>query len=329
MHIFIDESGRAIQTEKEAVTCVAALIVPDSQLDAVNNWFLAIEKEYETPIKGRKIDQKLRDRILRELLSFDVFVECTAIDIGLHSTDIITYHKEKRAVYIGNTPRANNLFLQEIRTSFSKKIKEISNQLYIQANLTWHLVELVLRHGSIYYSQKRPEELGSFHWIIDPKEPGRVTPYEKLWSELVLPYLQCQPPLLSIIGHDYSHLERFAIPDADIEAYQTDSGRKLRKEDYPIDLKKMMTEHLEFPDDKNTPGLRLIDVIANTIFRSLNGSLDIHGIQHIGPLFFMRRPNHCISLHALYDIPNEATRLKSYKTAIHAIESKNRPIWIS
>lgn len=329
MHIFIDESGRAIPSEKNPVACVTALVVPDSQLDNVNKWFLAIENEYGKPIKGRKIDQKLREIILSELLKFDVFVECAAIDMTLHSDEITSCHKENRACFINDNPPTKNPFLQEMRSSFSKKIKETSNQLYLQAGLTWHLVELVLRHGTIYYSQKRPEELGAFHWVIDPKQAGQITSYEKLWSELVLPYLQCQPPLLSVIGHDYGHLERFSITDEEIESFRTDSGRKLCKEDYPLNLKKIMTEHLEFPDDNNTPGLRLVDVIANTIFRSLNGNYNSQESQYIGPLFFIRQPNHCISLQALYDIPKDKVRNKNYREVLFSIERKNRPIWIT
>lgn len=94
-----------------------------------------------------------------------------------------------------------------MRSSFANRIAKTSNQLYLQAILNWHLLELVLRHGTIYYSQNRPEELRAFHWIIDPKQAGQIIPFEKLWTELVLPYLQCQPPLTCIKGHDYSYLE--------------------------------------------------------------------------------------------------------------------------
>jgi len=328
MHTFIDEAGRGLAAEKEAVTCVTALVVPDSQLENVTAWFLAIENEYGEPIKGRKIDQKLRDRILSELLQFDVFVECTAIDMGLHSIDAVSQHKEKRALFIEKNPPTQNPFLQKMRSSCAEKIKKTSVQLYLQGNLTWNLVELVMRHATIYYSQKRPAELGAFHWVIDPKEAGQITPYEKLWTELVLPYLQCQPSLISINGHDYTYLERFAVTDADIELLHTDSGKKLHKEDRPLDLKKIMTEHLSFPDDKSTPGLRLVDVIANAIFRCLNGRANFREYENIGPLFFLRKPLNCVSLQALVDIPQEKLRDRPYRKVLLSIERKNRSIWL-
>lgn len=329
MHIFIDEAGRGLAAEKEAVTCVTALVMPDSQLEDMTAWFLAIENEYGGPIKGRKIDQKLRDRILRELLKFDVFVECTAIDMSLHSIDAVSQHKEKRAFFIENTPSTQNPFLQKMRSSFAEKIKNTKVPLYLQGNLTWSLIELIIRHATIYYSQKRPVELGAFHWVIDPKEAGQITPYEELWTGLVLAYLQCQPSLMCVKGHDYTHLERFAVTDADIEVLHTDSWKKLCKEDRPLDLKKIMTEHLSFPDDKNTPGLRLVDVIANAIFRCLNGGENFRDYQNIGALFFMRKPLNCVSLQALIDIPQDKLQDRPYRKAILSIERDNRPIWLS
>ncbi|HEX4840252.1 MAG TPA: hypothetical protein VFU89_07425, partial [Rhabdochlamydiaceae bacterium] len=323
------EAGRGLTAAKEAVTCVAALVIPDSQLDAVNTWFLKLESEYGQTIKGRKIDQPFRDRILKELLNFDVFVECTAIDMSLHSISNIETHRDNRATFIENNPPTQNPFLQKMKTSFAERIRATKAPLYLQTNLMWNLVELVLRHATIYYSQKKPEELGVFHWIIDPKEAGKITAYENLWKELVLPYLQCRPSFTCIEGHDYTHLERFAISEKDIEQLHTDSGKKLCKEDRPLDLKKIMTEYLEFPNDKDAPCLRLVDVIVNAIFRCLNGGTAFKDYQNIGALFFKRTHSNCVSLQSLEVIPQEKLRQRPYRNTLLSIENDNRPIWLS
>lgn len=44
MHIFMGEAGRGLSEPKEAVTCVTALVVPDSQLEDMTSWFLKIDK---------------------------------------------------------------------------------------------------------------------------------------------------------------------------------------------------------------------------------------------------------------------------------------------
>ncbi len=249
--------------------------------------------------------------------------------MDLHPADAVTEHKKNRALFIRDNPTTTNPFLQKIKSSFSKEIIKTSNQLYVQANLTWNLVELVLRHATIYYSQKRPEELGSFHWVIDPKEAGCITPYEKLWTGLVLPYLQCSPSIICIKGHNYSHLERFAFTDADIKSFHTDSGKKMCKEDLPLNLTKIMTEHLSFPDDKNTPGLRLVDVIANAIFKCLNGDSNFKKHENIGALFFIRKPLNCISLQSLVNISKAKCQNRPYRKTLLSIEKDNRTIWLS
>ncbi len=329
MHTFIDEAGRGNPLDKKSFTCVAALTIPDSQIEEINQWVLGIEKKQGELLKGRKLSPELRNKILEELINFDVFVECTAIDMRTHSINTTSEHQQKRALYIESTPLTVNPFLQKIRSTFAEKIRATSSPLYLQANLTWLLIELVLRHATIYYSQKRPKELGTFHWIVDPKQAGQCTNFEKLWTELVLPYLQCKPPLISITGHDYSYFERFAISDSDIELYHTDSGKKLSKEDYPLDLKKIMTEHLSFPDDKDTPGLRLVDIIVNTLFRCLNGSSEFINLDNVGRLFFLRNPTNCISFLTLEKTVNITKTNKELLKILQSLGAANRPIWIS
>lgn len=328
MHTFIDEAGRGNPLDKKSFTCVAALTIPDSQIEEVNQWVLELEKQQGGLLKGRTLLPDMRNKILKELANFDVFVECAAIDMKTHPDSTTSEHQQKRASYIEITPVTVNPFLQKIRSAFAQKIRETSLPLYLQANLTWLLIELVLRHATIYYSQKRPEELGDFHWVIDPKQAGQVTNFENLWVELVLPYLQCKPPLMSIKGHDYSCFERFAVSDEDIELYRTDSGKKLSKEDYPIDLKKIMTENLCFPDDKDTPGLRLVDVIVNTIFRCLNGSSESINLNSLGRLFFLRDPTSCISLLTLEKTVNITKTNKELLKILQSLGAVNRPIWL-
>lgn len=329
MHTFIDEAGRGNPLDKKSITCVAALTIPDSQIEEINQWVLEIEKQEGEPLKGRKLTPGLRNKILDELMKFDVFVECSAIDMKFHPIDLTSEHQQKKAGFIGSTPPTTNPFLQKMRSAAAEGLKETSLPLYVQAHLIWLLIELVLRHSTIYYSQRRPEELGAFHWIIDPKQPGQITDFEKLWTDLVLPYLQLKPPLISITDHNYSYFERFAVPESEIESYRTDSGKTLSKTDYPLDLKKIMTEHLSFPDDKDTPGLRLADVIANTIFRCLNGSSESINLESIGRLFFLRRPTSCVSLLTLEKTVNTTKANKELLKTLQKLEAANRPIWIS
>lgn len=326
MHTFIDESGRALTSEAKPVACVTALVVPDKQVEDLNEWFLNIEKQQGKQIKGSKLNMESRKLILKELQQFDVFIECTAIDMKLQSDEGISEHRAKKAEFISTSLPPNNPFAHALRTKFANKILSTPNQLYLQAILSWRLIDLVMRHATIYYSQKRPEELGAFHWVIDPKEAGRITPYEDMWTQLTLPFLQSQPPLTCVTGQDYSFLDKFSITK--IEDWISDSGKTISADDHALDLKKIMLENLSFPDDKNTPGLRIVDIVANTIHRMLNDGKESVLYDILGPLFFKRTGQNCINLITLSGASKEKINSRGYRTTIINTEKMNRPIWI-
>lgn len=331
----MDESGLALPVEKHSkkpsVFCVVALIIPSEQLSSLENWFVSLEKDHGTPIKGSKIkDINLRTKIIQGLRSFDVFVECSAIDMRLHTEETVSTSKQKSTHVLEDGGITKNPIVQSMRKDFAEKIKATANQLYLQAVLTWNLVGVVLEHSTIYYSQKRPEELAAFDWVFDAKEAGKVTTYEKLWSEFVYPYLQSQPPFPYVRGHDYSFFEKFYVRDHHL--YQTDSGLKLNTILAPLDLKKILS-NLSFADDQNTPCLRLTDVLANTLFQCLNGSLGLEISRELGPLFFKRplfkRPQYnSINLIALETVPLEEIATPLYKSTITTIDRASRPIWL-
>src|SRR5439155_26402891 len=85
------------------------------------------------------------------------------------------------------------------------------NQLYVQFVLTNHLLAQVLQDSTLYYAQRKPQELGDFRWIIDAKDQA-VTPYEDLWSKMVMPFLQSKflaEPFIMLKQADYSAFEQF------------------------------------------------------------------------------------------------------------------------
>lgn len=330
MHIFIDESGNPSPNNKpkgkSPVCCLAALVVPDTQVQLLNTWLLSLENNHGKKIKGSEIDDRLRCQILQELRNFDVFVECNSIDMTFHNDITVTEHKQGRSFVLANPP-AKNPNLAKMRSDFSKKIIGLSNQLYIQANMMWALVEKVILLSTIYYSRTRPCELENFYWNVDSKEKGKILETEKLLTELLPAYLQCQPPLICVSdpAHDYSYLEKFAVKD--IETWQTDTGLKLTAADYPISATQMIKEHFYFKDDVLTPGLRIVDLVSNTIYKILNGKGNADFIRLIGQLIFIREPDNCVGLSSLRKISEEEGRKVSYKKAVWSMRKYNRSIW--
>ena len=81
-----------------------------------------------------------------------------------------------------------------------------SYPLYVQAILTIELIANVLQKATLYYAQRKPNELGRFKWVIDAKDEA-ITPYEDLWSKIVLPFLESRSlsePIRLLKQADYS-----------------------------------------------------------------------------------------------------------------------------
>ena len=99
--------------------------------------------------------------------------------------------------------------------SATRASKSYSLQLNIQSAVIFELVRTVIEHGTMYYSQRRPEELANFHWGIDAKGDNSVpTPWEKWWTMFIKPALQTKfvhDPIGSLTIGDDSHMERFAF----------------------------------------------------------------------------------------------------------------------
>src|SRR5450755_1535772 len=87
----------------------------------------------------------------------------------------------------------------------------VSVQLYAQFVLLTTLVQSVLESATLYCVQRTPRTLGSFTWRIDAKDT-QVTPYEKLWQQMVGPMLEYRSlsaPLCQLEGADYSAFNRY------------------------------------------------------------------------------------------------------------------------
>jgi hypothetical protein len=75
------------------------------------------------------------------------------------------------------------------------------------------LLTQLLERSTMYYSTRRPEELGEFNWVVDAKG-NTQTPneWEQWWSKFIPLALQTrsfQQPFKQIPLGDYSHMERF------------------------------------------------------------------------------------------------------------------------
>jgi len=166
-----------------------------------------------------------------------------------------------------------------------KQLRNLSNQLYVQAFCAIELLYKVIQKATLYYAQRRPEELAEFYWTIDAKDQ-KITPYEELWSKIITPMLQSkslEEPFIQLDGADYSYFSKYfgVKPEPPEHLKTVVSGKK--PFNY-VEIKEIYHSNLRFEQLHKNYGLQIIDILTNAIRRAMNGNLQISGWSQIGKL---------------------------------------------
>jgi hypothetical protein len=319
MHIFIDESGSFTRPGEPAVSAVGALVVPDRRLPYLIRRYLKIRPslpQEKGEVKGRLLSEDQVASIVALINRVDALFEVSVIDMAMHSEADIASHKagQEHAMTSNLTAEHHENIHKEI-AALRSRLEEMAHQLYIQSVLTFDVIARVLRHSTLYYAQRIPRELSAFSWIIDGKEPFRVTPWEDWWSQVVLPMLQSKflrEPMWHLKGADYSHYDR---------SFQAELGDHLmefvkdKSATDATDLRKVMS-HFRFSSEPE-PGLELADIVTNAVRRAMMGNLQIDGWRHV-PCLMIHRKFHYIAMIALTN--KDAPSNPGYMPVLHHFE---------
>ena len=290
MYIFIDESGSFVipTNGKWSVCCLAALVFCDEEYPEIVKEFESLKSswgEQEKEIKGRDLEERQIASVIQLLARHDVIFLPTTIDMGLQSLDGIQKHKEASVAGITKniTPAHSENLVKQLQ-SLQDKLRHLPEQLYIQFVMGSALIAEVLNIATLYYVQRRPQELGRFEWMVDAKDKSR-TPYEDLWLNMICPVLMSKSlssPVMLLKGADYSAFQGFIgvlpkVPEY-LSKVVTDKGPF----DY-VDIGKLL-ETVHFKESREEPGLQLIDILCNALRRSMNGNLKREGWETLGCL---------------------------------------------
>ena len=301
MHILIDESGTFTPLlGRHSVSVVGGLIIPEQQFAKIEKTYKGLRPQLANDneeVKGRSLSERAVASVVAMLHRYQVLFEVTAIDMGIHDETTIRAHKsaQEEAITRHLTP-AHHPDMRAGVLQLRMRLERMPLQLYTQSVATFDLIERIVDHATLYYSQRRPQELGAFHWVADAKEATRITDWEEWWSFVVMPMLQSKSlrNLMAMFAEgDYSHFERFSaeIP-AYLKPYMCNSVTNLA-----TDVKKLMTENFRFSCAAE-PGLELVDVLVNATRRALVGNLGIEGWRRIPELMIHRR-HHYINMISL------------------------------
>jgi hypothetical protein len=308
-----------------SVSLVGALIVPDERLQNLEKQYKKLSRNFprdqKGEVKGRLLDEKQVASVIPMLFENSALFEAAGVDVGAHSEDGLKAFQLQQAEKMTNglTDQHNENLKKQV-WEYRKRFEQFSLPLMTQTIVTFELIYRIIEFSTMYYSTRRPNELGNFHWIIDAKG-NLATPnqWEEWWSVVVMPFLQSRSfkePFKFVDFGDYSKLERFEVEADDF----------LRKEANwkegdppPLDVKAIVSESFDFTPIAS-PGLEIVDILTNATRRALNGNLRKEGWRRIPELMIHRNPQY-ISMHALQDLPK---KIYPYAKVLHAYSRGGR-----
>lgn len=298
MHTFIDETGSFSGFGiPKSLSLIGALVVPGTRLAKLEKAYL--KRRVDLPkhngeVKGRLLDEAQILSLTRLLRENSAIFKATAVDFAYHSEAGLTTFKKGQAEKItGGLTDEHEEALKKQMWEFRRRFESYSLPLVVQTILTFQFLPAVLEMSMMYFSTRRPQELGAFHWVVDAK--GNMdTPidWENWWSKMVLPFTETRgysKPLRELPIGDYSHMKRFETP---ITPFQRKMARRKEDDNRPAyNLKMIFDEDFKFSKEP-VPGLELVDIVTNATRRALVGNLRKEGWNEIPTLMIHQNPQY-------------------------------------
>ena len=172
MYIYIDESGpfRKHSNKPDQVSCLGGLVLPSKHRDEIFAIYTSLRERLgiKEHVRGSSLTAAQVAAVVEILLPFEPLLIIQAVEMAHHPDPSIQQRKELQAEqFVANITRDfSPLVVQEMH-NLREAYRGLSNQLFVQAEVTTSLVEEILRAVTIYYCQRAPEELAEFRWVID------------------------------------------------------------------------------------------------------------------------------------------------------------------
>lgn len=294
MEIFIDEGGQFTRATDWSVVC--ALALPDKEVGRARRKLAYLTRDWPKAPKGELKGGSLTADHLAALVDLlfarDGLFHVVAIDMVKENDEDLKDHKHKQCELLTAelTPEYYDSLVAEI-WKLRKTLEGMPVQLYVQSKLMTELTAIVIDDTTMYFAQRRPRELGSSKWIIDAKDPCRITTQEKWWRDTLGPLQESrsrrQP--FSRVAHsdfDYSFMDKSY--EFEKEMWYPGKPRELVK---GYDIKKILSEQISFKDSRLDILLQAIDILSNFLRRLLMGRIVDPAVAHtLGRLQIHRRP---------------------------------------
>lgn len=287
MQVFIDESGTFTGYHAGSISVVGALAIPDGNMPRLRKKYARIRKGLLTDgdeVKGRDLNPAQVNRVVRLIKDRNAIFEVTAVDLGLHTeAGVLTYRQQLAAQMQAQLPQIPDAVREQVAAA-SNYIPQISAQLFLQALVTFDLMHRVISHTTLFFAQRKPETLGTLNWVIDGKNPDKVTNWEnwlKFYAQGALATLSARDPAPRPNPKEGSLLNFTYFDKAHNGKFGNDEG---------IDPA-LLLKHVRFSSDIEM-GLELVDILCTAIRRTLRGILDRAGWINVHKLMIDRNDSY-------------------------------------
>ncbi len=295
MHIFIDESGTFALSEKpSSVSAVGALVIPSYQMPGFEKLYGRVRRtlpKHNGEVKGKLLSEDQVVEVAEVVRKVGGVFEVLLMDMGLHTKAGLEAHRAGQAEAV--TANLTDLHHPNLKTNvwaLRRELEDMSLQLYVQAFAMETLIYHTINHLQTYHAFHNPAELRAYHWVIDAKhrdgEP--LAPWEEWWRKAVLPLLEShtfKEPFMMVEGGDYSGLSRY---ETTVSEWKQQFIKPSAREGH-FDLKLLMTEDFRF-SSASEPGLEVVDILVNTMRRSVSGNFSRDGWMALPQLMINRKP---------------------------------------
>jgi hypothetical protein len=309
MHIFIDESGSFTGFEAGSISVVGALVIPDVMMGNLTKKYAKFRsslRQENGEVKGRLLTEKQVDKVVTLLVRNEALFEITALDLGLHKENTVReYQKKLGEQMLAKVPKFREDVQPEVKAA-SEYILKAPVNLFLQALTTFDVLHNVITKATTFLAQRKPCELGSFAWIIDGKEPAKVTRWEEWWAHYAqgaLASMSKRRPAMMLpedFHADYSFFDKFNSDEAD--------GEKATS-------LKLLLKDLKFSSEVQY-GLEFVDILTNAVRRALTGNLQQAGWQNIHRLMIHGNDGPYISF-VLFQEGGDVIHDASYKNVVN------------
>jgi hypothetical protein len=291
LQIFIDESGTFVARDGSAsVGALGAVVITESQVAEFNRRYMQLRPllpKHQGEVKGKLLGESDIARVVDVARRSGLIYEVTIVDLPENSAQAIERHRAGQCEGLtGGLTAEHHPNIVAWAQGLRRRLEQMPLQLYVQSVATFDLVWRALSHATAYYSQREPQSLARFQWVVDAKAPDRVTDWEDWWSKVVKPMTQSRSfrePFPQLEDGDYSHFSAREIAMSD---YWVREFPRLQGET-GLALAPIFDEIVFSPDP--LPGLEVADVLTNAVRRALTGHVGPRGWPGISRTMIHRR----------------------------------------